>query len=118
MNAPVTGWEQVDAGPRTGVQCGQCHDTVRFYSRHQDVGIRCGRCLPGVLTPHTWRARREQALTTGLRELTGGKPVAPQVHEAIWRALGRVWSAGVAAGPCPGRAATPDPFGARSGARP
>ena len=101
----VTGWEQLDAGPGTGVQCGKCHDTVRFYLRHPLAGLRCGRCQPTHLTPSVWRSRREAALRDGVRALTGGAALQPRVAENIRRALAAVWDAGCATGACPGRAA-------------
>ncbi len=59
------------------------------------------------MTPAGWRARRTGALDAAVLELTGGQLVHEKVRERMWAALGRVWAAGVAAGPCPGRAAGP-----------
>jgi hypothetical protein len=38
-------WLAGDAGRGAGVQCGKCHETVRFYARRGDVGTRCMRCM-------------------------------------------------------------------------
>lgn len=62
---------------------------------------------PAGMTPAGWRARRENALESCVLAITGGKPVAQKIRERLWAELGRLWAAGVAAGPCPGRAAAP-----------